>query len=120
MQGKILIACCDECRNNLLKLLTCRNLTINSIWEDADLLLEVLERDYGVIIYDLEISKLDGLKMVKILRKIRPKVSLVIISNDPSKELGGKILQEGVAYYAVKPMNPEAIIETVFNSLIEN
>jgi DNA-binding NtrC family response regulator len=87
---------------------------------EGDLLLEVLENDYNLIIFDLEISKLNGLKTVKILRKIRPKVSLVVISGDPSKELGGKILQEGVAYYAIKPINPEAISGTIFKALKEN
>ncbi|MFQ5770456.1 MAG: response regulator [bacterium] len=118
MEGKILIACRgDECRAKLLNLLTSPRLTLRAICEEADLLLEMLERDYHVIIYDLEISKLDGLKMVKILRKIRPKVALVVISRNPSKELGGKILQEGVAYYGVKPINPEAIKEAVLSAL---
>ncbi|MFQ5824788.1 MAG: response regulator [bacterium] len=118
MEGKILIACVDDdCRDNLLKLLTDRGLTLRTIRKDVDLLLEVLERDYDVIIYDLEISRFNGLKMVKILRKIRPKVSLVVISNNPSKEMGGRILQEGVAYYAVKPINHEAIKEAVLAAL---
>lgn len=118
MEGNILIACRDnECRDNILKLLAGRGLTVYSVGEHLDLLLEVLERDYDLIIYDLEISNLIGLKMVKILRKIRPKVSLVVISNDPVKELGGKILQEGVAYYAVKPINFDAFKEAVLAML---
>lgn len=118
VEGKILIACRDdECRNQILNLLRSTDLTVHSVWEEADVLLEVLESDYDLIIYDLEISKLNGLKMVKILRKIRPKVSLVVISSDPCKELGGKILQEGVAHYEVKPINPEAINEAVLAAL---
>ncbi len=121
MEGKILIACLDDdCKKQILDLLKNRDLTVHSVWEDADLLLEVLEKDYDVIIFDLGISKLDGLKMVKILRKIRPKVALVVISSDPSKELGGKILQEGVAYYGVKPINPEVIGEAIQNVLQKN
>lgn len=118
MEGRILIACQDDvCRNKLLKVLAGRGLTIHSVWEDADLLLEVLDRDYHVIIYDLEVPNLNGIKMVRILRKIRPKVALVVISSDPSKQLGGKILHEGVAYYAVKPVNPEAISKAVSSAL---
>lgn len=118
MDGKIVIACVDdECRTHLLAALKPHGLSFHSVSEDADLLLEVLEKDFDIIIYDLEIANLDGVKMVKILRKIRPKVALVVISNDPSTELGGKILQEGVAYYAVKPINPEAVKGAVLSAV---
>lgn len=118
MKGKILVACGDdECRNELLNSFRGSGLRFHSIWEDADLILEVLESDYDLIIYDLEISNLDGLKMVKILRKIRPKVSLIVFSKDPSTELGGKILQEGVSYYAVKPIDTNVIKKAIFAAL---
>lgn len=118
MEGKILIACRDkQCGIKLLQLFANRNLTIDSVWEDDDLLLQVLQTDYDVLIYDLEISKADGLKMVRILRKIRPKVPLVVIANDLSRELGGKTLHENVAYCAVKPIYPAAIEKVVFSAL---
>ena len=114
MDGKILISCRDEeCRNLLLNLFSGKELQLSTVVDDADFLLEVLERDYQVIIYDLDDSTINGLKMVRILRKIRPKVSLVVISNNASKKLGGKILQEGVAYYAVKPIITDAIEQVV-------
>ena len=118
MENKILIACSDDaCRNKILKLVTGKGLYIHSVWEDADLLLEILDRGYDIIIYDLDLSQFNGLKMVKIIRKIRPKVSLIVITKDPSKELGGKVLQEGVAYYTVKPINPEVVWETMVKFL---
>lgn len=118
MQEKILIACQDDaCRNQLLELLSKTSLSIHSVWEDTDLLLELLERDYRVIIYDLEFSTFNGLKMVKIIRKIRPKIALIVISKNSDKELGGKILQEGVVYYGVKPINPNAVKEAISSIL---
>ncbi|MFQ5751049.1 MAG: response regulator [bacterium] len=118
MMGNILIASRDDaCRNKLLKIFTGKGLSVHSVWEDTDLLIEVLERDYDLIIYDLELSDLNGFKMVKIIRKMRPKLALFVVSGNPSKELGGKILQEGVAYYALKPIDPNAIKEALFTAL---
>ncbi len=95
---------------------------MHSVWQDADLLMEVLERDYDVVFYDLEISNLNGdaFKMIKILRRIRPKLSLIVISNDSSKEVGGKILQEGITYYALKPINLHAMTEALSMVLKQN
>lgn len=116
--GKILIACGDEvCRSKLLNVISGKGLYLNSVWEDADLLLEVLDRDYDVIVYDLDISDFNGLKMVRIIRKIRRKVSLMVISKNPSNELGGKVLQEGIAFHAVKPIDPAEVEKALFTLL---
>ncbi|NIR50045.1 response regulator [candidate division KSB1 bacterium] len=118
MKGNILIACRDnECRIHLLRMLSKPTVTVDSVTEDEDVLLQMLEKDYDALIVDLDMLSFDGLKMVKILRRMRPKVPLVVISNDPSKELGGKILQEGVIYYAVKPVHLEAVKQAVLNCL---
>lgn len=87
---------------------------MQTVRRDIDLLTKIIEEDYDIIFYDLEISNTDGVKIVKILRRIRPKNPLVVISNDSSIELGGKILQENVAYYALKPINPDAIGQALF------
>ncbi len=118
VKGNILIACRDnECRIHLLRMLSKPTVTVDSVTEDEDVLLQMLEKDYDALIVDLDMLSFDGLKMVKILRRMRPKVPLVVISNDPSKELGGKILQEGVIYYAVKPVHLEAVKQAVLNCL---
>ncbi len=114
MKGNILVFCRDEaCFNKLMELLRSRNLQTTRVEDEADLLLALLENQYGVVIYDLENSNLDCVKMVKIIRRVRPKIPLLAISNDHSRELGGRILQEGVAYYAVKPIDMSIVSEAI-------
>ncbi len=118
MEGKILVASRDEaCQKNFYEMFKNRKLTIHTVFDEADLLLALLDGDYTALIYDLEFSVLDSLKMVKILRKLRPKISLVVLSNDSSKELGGKVLQEGVAYYGIKPIYWQTISRVLSNVL---
>ena len=118
MKKKIIISCRDQkCLEGLREILAELNLEITAVESHADLLLEVLNRDYDTAIYGFDNAKGIGLKIVKILKKIRPKVPLIVISDDPSSALGGKVLQEGVAYYALKPLNPEAMRNAVRNAL---
>lgn len=116
--GKVLIACRDDefCKK-VHEELKQEGLTICSVYQEGDLLLEVLEQDFNVIIYDLDLSQLNGLKMVKILRRIRPKVTLIVIGSNPSTDLGARILEEGVGYYGVKPVSFQAIKEAVVRAL---
>jgi DNA-binding response OmpR family regulator len=118
VKSKVLVACRDElCLERLKELLSFEQLTFITIDEDTDLLLEILDRDYALIIYGLEKSDPQGLKMIRILRKMRPKVPLIVISDDPCEELGGKVLHEGVIHYAVRPFNPAAIKNAITTAI---
>lgn len=91
------------------RLLTDQAFLVHIVQEDANLLLQLLKEDYALVIYDLEISILGGVNMVKILRRVRPKIPLVVLTNDASTERGGKVLQEGILYYGLKPVNLTAL-----------
>ncbi len=115
MERKILLASRHEELRAALRRDLRPGFKIKWIHAHADLLLEILEHDYDAIIYDLEISNGNGEKIVKIIKKIRPKVKLIVLSDDPSTELGGRILQQGVAYYGVKPVSTESIKQVLLS-----
>lgn len=118
MQKKILIACTDaDSASQLCRTFTRNGHATHIVRDDADMLLEILENDYLAAIYDLEIPAGGGLKMVRILRTIRPKLALIAISEEASTEFGGRVMQEGVSYFAVKPLNFAAIENTVLRLL---
>ncbi len=118
MAGYILISSSDlSLRQEIVELFAHSGITARTVGCDMDLLLEILKTDYPLAIYDLGISHVNGLKTVQIIRRIRPKLSLVVLSIDPSRKLGGQLLQEGVAYYDFKPINPAAFCRIVLNTL---
>lgn len=118
MKGKVLISCRDQtCLEYLTSVLSGVDVAHKILIDDRDFLLEILEHDYPVVIYDLKRDCLNNVKMVRIIKKIRPKISLIVISDDASEVLGGKVLQEGVAYYGVKPINAEMLVSTVSKAL---
>jgi DNA-binding NtrC family response regulator len=117
---KVLVHCCDErCREDLSDILAAEIFTLSFVPNREDMLLGLLESDYDLVVYGMERVDPDDVKILKILKKMRPKVPVIVISSDPSSERGGKILQEGVVYYAVKPYNPEAIKSVIYSTLGE-
>ncbi len=90
-----------------------RGLEWDAVETSADLLLQLLESDYELVVLDLDLPCAGDAKMVGVLRRIRPKIPLVVLSSNPSVELGGRVVQEGVAYYSVKPVAKETLQEVL-------
>lgn len=78
-----------------------------------DALLTVVEQDIGLVILDIAIDESAGLKTVEILRKIRPRLPLVVLSGDRSLEAGRQVLQHGIFYYLLKPFDLDELDQIV-------
>ena len=79
----------------------------------SDALLAVAEESVGLVILDISIQDPSGAKTVEILRKMRPRLPVIVLSGDHSVEAGRQILQHGVFYYFLKPFNPEELDQIV-------
>lgn len=79
----------------------------------SDALLVVAEESVGLVILDISIQDPSGAKTVEILRKMRPRLPVIVLSGDHSVEAGRQILQHGVFYYFLKPFNPEELDQIV-------
>lgn len=85
-----------------------------------DALLTVVEQNVGLVIIDLSIEESAGVKTVEILRKIRPRLPLVVLFSDRSLEAGRQVLQHGVFYYLLKPFDIEELDQVVQIALTSN
>jgi len=118
--ASILVLCHDSnCYDELIKGFSAadEDIDVTRVESEGPFLLELLEQDYDAALLDLEHSKLGGLNAVRITRRIRPKLPLLVLSHDASKTLGGQVLQEGVAYYEIKPVDPTAIKNALIRTL---
>jgi DNA-binding NtrC family response regulator len=79
----------------------------------SDALLAVIEHDVALVILDLSIAEPSGSKTIEILRKIRPRLPLVVLSGDRSLEAGRQVLQHGVFYYLLTPFEGNELDQIV-------
>ncbi len=84
----------------------------------GDALLAVVEQDVALVILDLSIAEPSGSKTVEILRKIRPRLPLVVLSGDRSLEAGRQVLQYGVFYYLLTPCDPDELDQVIRMALV--
>lgn len=85
--------------------------------EFTNFIFEIQQDLIDLIIFDSNDQYADCLKQVKIIRRIKPKIPLIVISDDIESVEGGKIYEEGVFHLAQKPIDKNIIKEIISASI---
>ena len=118
---KILIAASDpSTRREILDRLSVQGYQAIAVERGSDALLAVTEDNVGLAILDISVQEPSGARTVEILRKMRPRLPVIVLSGDPSVETGRQILQHGVFYYFLKPLDLEELDQIVRIALAPN
>ena len=85
------------------------------IWVDniGDLLIHILDKEIDRAIID---DNLDGMaicKLVEIIKQSRPKIPLIVITSGKSKNEFARVLEHGIFYFIIKPVNSGELKEAV-------
>jgi len=71
------------------------------------MILELQENDYKVILCDCSDNLQKCSNWIKVIKKIRPKVPLIVFTQEIDKSTGGKLYQEGIFDLCEKPLCKE-------------
>ena len=85
--------------------------------DSGDLLLQILDTDIDLAIIDENLAGMVSSKLIKIIKKSRPRIPLIIISSGNSKEEFARVLEQGVFYFIMKPINGEELRRVVESAL---
>jgi len=88
-----------------------------SVTETSDLLLEILDKRVDLTIIDVNLKGLPTTKAIQILKKCRPRMPVVVISDDYTVATGSSIMELGVFYYMYKPIDLDSFKEIVDSAL---
>src|SRR5687767_14212405 len=109
-QGRILIAD-DEAAiaNGLSAILSDAGYEVE-VASDGQKALERLQtNEFGVVLADLKMPKLDGIALLKTLRERKIPTEFVMITGQGSTEMAIEAMREGAADYIEKPLNAERL-----------
>jgi len=68
-----------------------------------------LEQETDLFIVDLNFSQNTVMKLIKIIKRMRPRLPIVVLSEDFSPETMSKFFEARIFYYAFKPIQTEEI-----------
>jgi len=108
-----IIRLCDEVGDEI-------GMRMERIPELADFILALQEKDYEVALFDCIHADDITLNWVKVVRKIRPKIPLIIFSDEVNKKTGGKIYEQGTFYLCLRPVQKKVLRKVLSAALALN
>lgn len=99
--------------NNLLKLLSKRGYDAVVVYNGADAVNMVGEKEFDVIILDMKMPGMDGIATLKEIKKKVPLVEVVILTGHGSIESGIEGMQLGAFDFLMKPVSIDDLQEKV-------
>ncbi|MFQ5707195.1 MAG: response regulator [bacterium] len=118
MSKRVLIASDDlsasECISELLN-----EERFNPVYatQASHVLLNLLDMEFDLLILDLDLAGMNGLEMLPIIRRVRPNLPIIVITNDNSFETGRSIATQGIWLHLLKPINVDKL-ETFLNYML--
>jgi len=105
----------DSCR----RILKQEGFEVNGAFNGREGLKKIEEDKYDAVLVDWKLPEIDGMEVLRIIKKNHPEVIVVMITGYPSVESAVKAMKLGVSDYVSKPFTPDELKETIIKA-IEN
>lgn len=100
------ISVCSKCTRELEMDLVCKR-------DFPCMILELQENDYKVILCDCSDNFQKCSNWIKVIKKIRPKIPLIVFTQEMDKSTGAKLYQEGIFDLCEKPLSKDYLKEVL-------
>ncbi len=113
-QKTILIATFDQSTRQLLTdQLGEHNTRLCFVKSGAHVLMEILEKDVDILLLDVDMQGIIGIEILPIIRKLRPRLPVILITDDFTAQIRKIAAEQGLTFQAHKPgstVEMEAIV----------
>ena len=90
---------------------------IETYTDSASALAAIAERDFGVVVTDLKMEGIDGIEVLKRVRRRNPATQVIIITGYASPDTAELAQQEGVFAFLAKPFRLDELKQLIFRAL---
>jgi NADH:ubiquinone oxidoreductase subunit E/CheY-like chemotaxis protein len=74
-------------------------------------IMKIGEGDYDLVFTDLKMPEVDGITLIRWIKKTKPSIGIVIITGYPSQETIKEALELGIIDYVPKPFTPAVLLD---------
>lgn len=118
MDEKILIVDDDLCMLNLLSLLIQQRTSYKFTATNNPLeALDLIRQDVDVVIADLKMPYLDGLELLKAVKRAHEDVPVIIMAAYGTVETAAEVMRKGAFDFIIKPFKREQILLSIDKAL---
>jgi len=94
-------------------LTNCQLSVIQSNPEPLAVVSELLNLSISILILDDDFVKPQSTEILRTIKKVSGEAAIIFITSDSSIELGREICQLGIQLYALKPVSPNTLINSI-------
>jgi len=110
VNGRILVVDDEEIViRSCLRIFADGRYEVEAVRSGAEALTKIGERDYDVVILDIMMPKMDGLKVLEGIKKRRPGVEVIMVTGLSQTESALRSRQLGAFDYLPKPFGPDEL-----------
>jgi DNA-binding NtrC family response regulator len=104
---------CERLRSTLEKL----NLDLETFTDPNEALKRFSEKKVDVLITDLKMKEIDGIEILKLVKKVSPETKVIIITGFATVEKAKEALKIGAYDFIAKPFRLSQLRDLVVNAL---
>jgi two-component system response regulator AtoC len=109
-------------RTGVTQVLSRQNLAVTTAVDASQGLKELTRQDFAVVLLDIKLPDLDGVEVLKLLRRDYPATEVIMITGYPTIQGAVECIKLGALDYLVKPFRInelEAVVEKALNHLAQ-
>lgn len=99
--------------NVLFNRLTKRHFQVGKAYSGADAFQLLRQQDFDVAVLDLKMEDMDGIEILKILKKMAPELTVIMLTGHGSAEAAHDGIEQGAYDYLTKPCELEELIAKI-------
>lgn len=100
-------------RKLLREELTRENYQVETVESGSSAIRRILRRSFDVLILDIHMTGISGLETISMVKKICPRLPIIVVTGNRSAEMERKVRAETIFYYFVKPFDMKEMKEVV-------
>ncbi len=97
------ISVCQDISNQI-------GLTIHVEREVATFMLDLQDEDYQAAVFDFDHSETEAVNWVKFIRRLRPKIPLIVFCDDVDKNSEAQMYEASILYLGLRPLDKELLL----------
>ena len=97
----------------LSKRLRLRGFDISTARSGAEAIRAVRQQDFEAAVLDLKMEDMDGIDVLKVLKKMLPSLQVIMLTGHGSEEAARDGMANGAFDYLIKPIGLDTLIDTI-------
>jgi len=99
--------------NILTKRLSRRNMEVTSAYTGTEAIQALRKQDFDVAVLDLKMEEMDGIEVLKIFKKMDPKMVVIMLTGHGSEQAAREGIEFGAFDYLTKPCELEDLMAKI-------